>query len=125
MMKVEFYECEVCGNLVGLIRDGGGELVCCGQPMKKLVANTTDAAVEKHVPIVKREDGKLMIEVGAVAHPMTEQHYIEWIAVSGVDGTKRIQLSPGDEPKTIVCDGEEDEVYAYCNLHGLWKAEVK
>ncbi len=124
-MRVEFYECDVCGNLVGKIRDGGGELVCCDQPMRKIIANTTDAAVEKHVPVVKKEDGKLVIEVGAVPHPMTEQHYIEWIAVSGDDGTQRIQLNPGDEPKTIFCDAVGDEVYAYCNLHGLWKTEVK
>lgn len=125
-MKVEFYECKVCGNLVGLIRSGGGQLVCCDQPMVKLEANTTDASVEKHVPVVKKDGSKLIIEVGSAPHPMVAEHYIEWIAVTGPEGTKRFELAPGNEPKAIVCDADgATDVYAYCNLHGLWKAEVK
>jgi superoxide reductase len=123
--EVAFLKCEVCGNMVGLIKNGGGQLVCCGKPMTKLEPNTTDAAVEKHVPIAVRRDGKIYVDVGSVVHPMTEQHYIEWIAVVTDAGTERISLSPSDEPKAVFCDKENAEVYAYCNLHGLWKSDVK
>jgi superoxide reductase len=122
-MKTEaaFYRCEVCGNLVELIKNGGGKLVCCGQPMTKLTANTTDAAREKHLPVVSRKDGKMYVEVGSALHPMTDDHYIEWVAVAADDGIRRISLSPGDEPKAVFCEKPDADVYAYCNLHGLWK----
>jgi len=123
--KVSFYHCEICGNLVGLIKDGGGELVCCGQPMTELVANTTDASREKHVPVAVRKDNKIYVEVGSAPHPMTKEHLIEWIAVTNENGTERISLNPSDEPKAVFCNRENAEVYAYCNLHGLWKTEVK
>ncbi len=122
--KVKFYLCEVCGNLVGLIKDGGGQLVCCNQPMVKLEANTTDEGQEKHVPVAERKDGKIVVEVGSVAHPMTDKHLIEWIAVLSDEGTERISLSPDGEPKAVFFDNPNAEVYAYCNLHGLWKANV-
>jgi len=122
---VSFYRCEVCGNLVGLIKSGGGQLVCCGQPMTKLEPNTTEASHEKHIPVATRKDGKIIVQVGSAPHPMTEEHYIEWIAVVSDDGTERISLSPSDEPKAVFCDKKNADVYAYCNLHGLWKAEVK
>ncbi len=122
---VIFFRCEVCGNIVGLIKNGGGELSCCGQPMTEMKANTTDASTEKHVPVAVRQDGKIIVQVGSVLHPMTSDHYIEWIAVVSDKGTERISLSPTDEPKAVFCDKENSEVYAYCNLHGLWKAEVK
>lgn len=122
--KAKFYLCEVCGNLVGLIKDGGGQLVCCNQPMVKLEANTTDEGQEKHVPVAERKDGKIVVEVGSVAHPMTDKHLIEWIAVLSDEGTERISLSPDGEPKAVFCDKHNAEVYAYCNLHGLWKANV-
>ena len=122
---VAFFKCETCGNIVGLIKNGGGKLVCCGNPMKKLEANTTEASTEKHIPVAYRKDGKLIVEVGSVAHPMTEEHLIEWIAVVGEKGTERIALKPGEEPKAIFCDNENADVYAYCNLHGLWKVEAK
>ena len=124
--KVAFYRCEICGNLVELINRGGGELVCCGQPMTELKPNTVDASVEKHVPAVTRKDGKLYIQIGSVPHPMIPEHYIEWVAVVSDKTMQRIALAPGDEPKAEVVDtGEEVDVYAYCNIHGLWKAEVK
>lgn len=123
--EVSFYRCEVCGNIVSLIKNGGGKLVCCGKPMVKLEANTTDAAQEKHVPVAIRKDGKIYVEVGSVAHPMTEQHLIEWIAVTGDGGTEIIFLSANDEPKAVFCDRKNAEVYACCNLHGLWKSDVK
>jgi superoxide reductase len=122
---VAFYKCEICGNLVGLIKRGGGQLVCCGKPMTELKANTTEASFEKHIPVATRDNGKITVQVGSVLHPMTEEHYIEWIAVVSDDGTERISLSPTDEPKAVFCDKKNAEVYAYCNLHGLWKVEVK
>lgn len=123
--EVAFFRCKHCGNIVGLIKNGGGTLVCCGDTMERLVPNTTDAAVEKHVPVAIRKDGKIYVEVGAVAHPMVDVHYIEWIAVVGDEGTERINLEPGVEPKAVLGDKTNAEVYAYCNLHGLWKADVK
>jgi len=122
---VSFYRCEICGNMVGLIKKGGGQLVCCGKPMTELKANTTEASTEKHIPVAARKDGKIFVEVGSVLHPMTQEHYIEWIAIVSENGTERISLSPSDEPKAVFCDKENAEVYAYCNLHGLWKSEVK
>ncbi len=120
--EIAFFRCEVCGNMVGLIKNGGGELVCCGKPMTRLEPNTTDASTEKHVPVAVRKDGKIYVDVGSATHPMTEQHYIEWIAVVSDSGTERIALSPNDEPKAVFCDKKNAEVYAYCNLHGLWKS---
>ncbi|QCX32973.1 desulfoferrodoxin [Caloramator sp. E03] len=122
---VYFYKCEICGNLVGLIKRGGGQLVCCGKPMVELKANTTEASFEKHIPVLTKDNGRINVQVGSVPHPMTEAHYIEWIAVVSDNGTERISLSPTDEPKAVFCDKENAEVYAYCNLHGLWKAEIK
>lgn len=123
--EVAFFRCEICGNIVSLIKNGGGELVCCGQPMTKLVPNTTDASVEKHVPVATRKDGKITVEIGSVPHPMTEEHHIEWIAVVSENSTERISLSPGDEPKAVFTDKGSAEVFEYCNLHGLWKTDIK
>jgi superoxide reductase len=123
--KVTFFRCNICGNLVGLIKDGGKELVCCGEPMKKLVPNTTDASVEAHVPVAVKKDGKIYVDVGSIAHPMTEKHYIEWIAAVSDSGTQRRSLLPTDEPKAVFCNKENVDIYAYCSLHGLWKTEVK
>ncbi len=120
--RVTFYRCGVCGNIVELINNGGGQLVCCGKPMNKLIANTEDASQEKHVPIASREDGKIVVEVGSIAHPMVEEHYIQWIAVVSNDGIERIHLSPGQKPKALFCDKSNIDVYEYCNLHGLWKS---
>jgi len=121
---VAFYVCEVCGNMVGLIRDGGGELVCCNEPMKKLEPNTTDASKEKHVPVAVRENGKIVVSVGSVPHPMIDAHYIEWIAIVSDEGTERTALQPGDEPKAVFCDRQDVDVYAFCNIHGLWKSSI-
>ncbi len=122
---VSFYKCEICGNIVDLIKNGGGQLVCCGQPMTELKANTQEASLEKHVPVAIRQDGKIIVQVGSIPHPMTPEHYIVWIAVISGNKTERITLSSDDEPKAVFCDRENFDVYAYCNLHGLWKAEFK
>ena len=121
--RVAFYRCSICGNLVGMIHNGGGELVCCGQPMVKLEANTVDASHEKHVPKVTKEIDEIVVQVGEVPHPMTQEHYIQWIALVTDDTTVRVSLEPGADPQAVFCEAEHGEVYAYCNLHGLWKTE--
>ncbi|MBW7571391.1 desulfoferrodoxin [Caproiciproducens faecalis] len=123
MSKVAFYRCELCGNMVALIKEGGGTLTCCGQEMTKLEANTTDAAQEKHVPVVTREDGKIKVSVGSVLHPMLPEHHIEWIALVTDDKVEITYLKPGMEPKAEFKEVASGTVYEYCNLHGLWKAE--
>lgn len=122
--KVAFYHCEICDNVVELIKDGGGELVCCGQAMNKLEANTVEAAYEKHIPVVNQKGDQLEVVVSTDAHPMTEAHLIEWVAVVTEDAVERIALSANDEPKVVACNKDALEVYAYCNLHGLWKADI-
>ena len=121
----QFYLCEICGNLVGMINDGGGELVCCGEPMKLLKANTTDAATEKHGPVCTRDGNKLQVAVGSVPHPMLEAHYIQWICVAQAGKTQRAMLKPGQAPEAaFTLEDGSAIVYEYCNLHGLWQAEV-
>ena len=126
-MKLKFYRCKHCGNIVGKIYDSGVPIVCCGENMEELTANTSDGAYEKHVPVVKVEGNMVHVVVGSTEHPMAEDHYIEWIALQTKNGNQRICLKPGDKPKACfaICDGDEVEaVYEYCNLHGLWKAEL-
>lgn len=123
MSIAEFYRCEKCGNVVALIKKGGGTLKCCGQAMTKLEANSTDAAVEKHVPVITKEGGKVKVAVGSTLHPMLAEHYIEWIALAS-DGKVEFKfLEPGEQPKAEFSEAESGTVYAYCNLHGLWKSE--
>ena len=123
MSNVDFYRCELCGNMVALIKKSGGTLTCCGQAMTKLEANSTDAAQEKHVPVVTREGGKLKVSVGSVLHPMLPEHHIEWIALATEDKVEIVYLKPGMEPKAEFNEVASGTVYEYCNLHGLWKAE--
>jgi len=119
----QIYRCNVCGNMVEMIHTGAGQLICCGQPMELKTANSTDGAVEKHVPVIEKKDGKILVKVGSVPHPMEEAHFIEWIEAI-VDGIVcRKHLKPGDVPEaefTIV--GEKIKAREYCNLHGLWKS---
>lgn len=124
-MEMKFYICETCGNIIAMVKKSGAPVSCCGQKMKELVPGTTDAAVEKHVPVFEVKDNKVFVTVGSVEHPMLAEHYIEWIAVQTTAGNQRKVLKPGDKPQACfaLCDGEEVEaVYAYCNLHSLWKA---
>lgn len=124
MTKVmQVYKCMVCGNIVEVLYSGGGTLVCCNQPMNLVEENTKDAALEKHVPVVERINDQVHVKVGSVAHPMTEEHYIQWIEVITEDRVYRKNLNPGDAPEAIFkIDGEIVAVREYCNLHGLWKA---
>ena len=126
-MEQKFYVCEHCGNIVEVVKDAGVPIVCCGQKMTELVAGTTDAAVEKHVPVYEVADGKVSVKVGEVEHPMVEAHYIEWVSLQTNKGTQMKKLSPEQKPEVVfaICEDETVEaVYAYCNLHGLWKTEL-
>ena len=119
----QIYKCEVCGNIVEMAHTGAGELVCCGQPMKLMLENTEDAAVEKHVPIIEKTEKGIKVRVGEVEHPMEEKHYIEWVEIIIDNKVIRKQLKPGDEPVVeFCCYNNEATVRAYCNVHGLWKA---
>ena len=121
---MKFYKCKHCGNIIAVIKASGAPISCCGEKMTEIVPGTTDAAVEKHVPVVEIKDGKVIVTVGEVAHPMAPEHYIEWIAISTDQGNQRKILETGDKPMACfaLCDGENFEAaYAYCNLHGLWK----
>ncbi|UCD83592.1 MAG: desulfoferrodoxin [Deltaproteobacteria bacterium] len=121
--KLEIYKCEVCGNIVEVLHEGKGELVCCGQPMKLFVENTVDAAKEKHVPVVEKTDSGIKVKVGSVAHPMEEKHYIEWIEVIADGRAYRQFLKPGETPEaTFDIKGDNITAREYCNLHGLWKS---
>lgn len=121
--KLQIYKCEVCGNIVEMLHAGAGELVCCGQPMKLFQENTTDAAKEKHVPVIEKTATGFKVKVGSVAHPMEEKHYIEWIEVIADGQAYRKFLSPGDAPEaTFEIKAEKVTAREYCNLHGLWKA---
>lgn len=123
----KFFRCEVCGNIVGLVNEGGGTLTCCGQPMKLLEPNTKDAALEKHVPAYKLDGSTLTVTVGEVLHPMTQEHYIQWIAVYQNKHMQRTELTPDGKPEAVfTIDADEPfTVFEYCNLHGLWKADSK
>lgn len=120
--RLQIYKCEVCGNIVEVLHEGKGELVCCGQPMKLFVENTVDAAREKHVPVVEKTAGTFKVKVGSVPHPMEEEHYIEWVEII-VDGKAYRQfLKPGGSPEaTFDIKAEKVSAREYCNLHGLWR----
>ena len=123
----KFYRCDHCGIIVGVVEEGGGTLICCGEPMRALEANTTDAAQEKHVPVVEVNGSLVTVTVGSVAHPMLEEHHITWIALETDQGMQRKVLAPTGEPKAVfaLTEGEKPvAAYEYCNLHGLWKKEL-
>ncbi len=120
--KLQIYKCAACGNIVEVLHAGDGELVCCGAPMEKLEPKTADAATEKHVPVIEKIDGGIKVKVGSVPHPMTEEHYIEWIAIDAEGRTSRRFLKPGDEPEaTFKVDTDSVTAREHCTVHGLWK----
>ena len=123
---MKFFKCKKCGKIIALVNEKCAcPTFCCGEPMEEIKANTEEAATEKHIPVFKLEGGVLSVEVGSTLHPMLDAHFIEWIFVRTKNGNQRAQLKPGQEPKAkfAILEGDEVlEVYAYCNLHGLWKA---
>ena len=122
----KFYICEKCGNLVEVIHPSGVQMVCCGQKMTAIEAGTVEASREKHIPLVVVEGNTVKVKVGSVLHPMTEEHSIEWVYLETDKGVQRKALKAGDEPTVSFALNNEKPVavYAYCNLHGLWKTEI-
>ena len=125
-MSTKFYICEKCGNIIGKIHDSGVSVVCCGQKMTKLEAGVVEASREKHIPVVSVNGSTVEVIVGSVLHPMAEEHNISWIYLETDKGGQRKNLNPGDEPRVTFALSDEKPlaVYAYCNLHGLWKSEI-
>ncbi len=120
----DVFKCEICGNVIEVVKGGAGELVCCGQPMKKRNAQTADFATEKHVPVVEKTDKGFKVTVGSTLHPMEENHYIEWIQILFDGKMCRKFFKPGQEP-VAEFETEAEKIIAreYCNMHGLWKSE--
>ena len=110
-----------------MIHDSGVPLVCCGEKMSELVPNTTEGATEKHLPVVEMDGNIVKVSVGSVEHPSTEEHYIAWVYLETAHGGQRKAIKPGDKPEVSFAlqDDELIAFYAYCNLHGLWKTEIK
>ena len=123
-MRQRFFICPHCGNIVAMVKDSGVPVVCCGEEMKELTPGTSDASVEKHVPVYTVEGDTVRVTIGSVPHPMQPEHFIEWVSLQTKAGNQRKALAPGQEPKVCfrLCEGDEVEaVYAYCNIHSLWK----
>jgi len=124
---MKFYVCNHCGNIVQYVKNKGVPVVCCGEKMSELIPGTSDGAVEKHVPEVKVDGNKVTVTVGSVAHPMQDVHYIEWVILETEKGYQKVDLKPDQAPvaEFIVPEGDKPvAAYEYCNLHGLWKAEI-
>ena len=126
MKNTKFYICPHCGNIVEMVHDSGVKPFCCGQKMNELVPNTVEASGEKHIPAVKVEGSIVEVNVGSVDHPMVDVHWIEWVQLVTDKGSYRKVLNPGEAPnvKFLLNDEKPEAVYAYCNLHGLWKTEL-
>ena len=125
-MENKFYICKHCGNIIGMVNNAGVPIICCGEPMEELIANSTDASQEKHVPVVTVDGDVITVDIGSAAHPMLPEHYIEWVYVLTENGGQRKALKPGQEPKAVFAlkDDKALAVYAYCNLHGLWVTKL-
>jgi superoxide reductase len=121
--RLQIYKCEICGNIVEVLHEGKGELVCCGQPMTLLEANTVDAAQEKHVPVIAKTANGVTVKIGSAPHPMEEKHHIEWIEIIADGKAYRQFLKPGDAPEaTFNITADKIDAREHCNIHGLWKA---
>jgi superoxide reductase len=124
MEQGEIYKCNICGNVVQLLYAGGGELVCCGQPMELLKEKTSDQGSEKHVPVIEKTADGIRVKVGSIPHPMEQTHYIGWIQVIAGDVAMRKYLKPGDKPEAeFKVDAKDVKAREYCNLHGLWSSK--
>lgn len=122
-----FYICEKCGNMVSMIKESGVIMMCCGQNMTELVPGTSDGAAEKHVPVFTIDGNLVTVSVGSAEHPMMKEHFIEWIAIETAKGEQRKVLKPGEKAHAVFALTEDDSVvavYAFCNLHGLWKNDI-
>lgn len=125
---MKLLKCEVCGNIVEMVEDKGVPVMCCGKPMTELTANTSDGALEKHVPVAEVVDGNLHVKVGSMEHPMLPEHFITMIVAEFGDRIVRVNLEAGQKPEAVIALGEykgKIHVYEYCNLHGLWKTDVE
>ncbi len=121
---MQIYKCMVCGNIVEVVHTGKGQLVCCGQPMKLMEIKRTEEGKEKHLPVIEKADGKVVVKVGSVEHPMLEEHYIEWIELIADGSVYRKSLKPGDKPEAeFSVEADRISARAYCNVHGLWQSE--
>lgn len=127
MSKIKFFRCDICGNIVGLIIDAGIPMVCCDEEMTELKPQTADGAYEKHLPVVEAKGNEIKVLVGSVPHPMVKEHYIQWIYVETEKGGQRKSLLPDEKPEAsfVLVDDKAVAVYEYCNLHGLWKTDIK
>ena len=126
-MDLKFFICKHCGNIITHLFSSGVKVVCCGEPMAELIPNTSDGAGEKHVPVVKVNGQEVTVEVGSVQHPSLPAHYIQWIALHTENGVQFRYLKAGDAPKAVFVLADDEKAiaaYEYCNLHGLWKAEL-
>ena len=124
-MEQKFYICSHCGNIIAKVKDVGVPVMCCGQKMTEIIPGTTEASHEKHIPVYQVDGNIVTVRAGSVDHPMTAEHLIEWVSLQTKQGNQRKILAPGQEPvvRFALCEGDEVEaVYAYCNLHGLWRA---
>lgn len=124
-MKQKFYTCGHCGNIIAMIRDCGVSVCCCGEKMRPIDPGVTEASGEKHIPVYRVEGNTVHVTVGAVEHPMSGEHYIEWICLETEHGIQYAHLLPTDKPKAkfAICEGDEVRaVYAFCNQHSLWKS---
>ncbi|OGH97690.1 MAG: desulfoferrodoxin [Candidatus Melainabacteria bacterium GWA2_34_9] len=122
--KLNIYKCDLCGNIVEVLHGGVGTLVCCDKPMRLLKENTTDASVEKHVPVIEITPSYVKVSVGSMPHPMLEEHYIEWIEIIADGKVYRQYLNPVDKPEAVFnIEAKRIVAREYCNLHGLWKSE--
>lgn len=127
MCDTKFYRCKHCGNLVGMIHASGVPIICCGEPMELLEANSVDASKEKHVPAVEVEGDKVTVRIGSVPHPMLPEHHIEWVYLQTEKGGQRKCLEVGAAPETcfaLSCGDKPVRVFEYCNLHGLWVKDI-
>ena len=122
---MKLLKCAICGNIITHVKKSGVPVMCCGRKMEELIPGTSDGAAEKHVPVIKQDGNKVVVEIGSVEHPMVDAHYIEWIILETEKGVQRRNLNPGEAPKAEFVLADDDKVvaaYEYCNLHGFWKA---
>lgn len=126
MNNMRFFICRHCGNLIEMVKNAGVPVMCCGQKMEELIPNTVEASNEKHLPAVSVNGGEVLVAVGSVEHPMVAEHFIEWVVLETENGSQRKFLQPGEKPEvSFLLNGEKPvAVYAYCNIHGLWKTEL-